>query len=456
MQIDSFQRFMAWMLMGAAASWLAACGGGSGSSTAPETSASSAALEKASSKASSVELQAANAAVAPTAGGVYTLRSACGNKVLDVSEVSSADGAKVWMWQPTGSANQQWKLQDAGGGYYALLALHSGKALDPKDWGKVNATPMQQWGYSGSDNQQFKLEAQSDGSYKITGKLSGKVLDVAGANMTDGTPAQLWQDNGSCAQQWVFALAGTTQPPAAGEIANTLERVADSMVGNHEGFPNGVDGDWALKPRMGMGNNARQDWPFMTPWGQVYVEKQGNPAVNTRVQVKDIAAWYLSKRDGRWRKWIAAPSVEGAMFREDFAGDITNPNPEAPIRAEASGGKSAKPGGGFNFHFWPPAPTRVAIDTGDIAGVWTVFKVRLIKDNPAGPDDRAQARFVASAGGDYWRSLTAPQKSDWSNNGDIGIGKFYFVTNDWQSINFTTLTPDQLRQNPPPIGNPLQ
>jgi Ricin-type beta-trefoil lectin domain-like len=441
-------------LLGAAI--LVSCGGGGGgggTGGGPENAlaAVGGAAQEASLKAQASNSLVTDAGATPTAGGIYALRSACGNAVLDVSGISAADGAKVWMWQPTGGANQQWLVKDAGDGYHALLAQHSGKALDPVGWGTGNATPMQQWGYSASDNQHFKLEAQGDGTYKITGKLSGKVLDVSNANMANGTPAQLWQDNGTCAQRWTFALAGTTPPPAPGEIANTLERVADSMTGSHEGFPNGVNGDWALKPRMGMGNNAREDWPFMTPWGQIYVEKQGNPAINTRVQIKEIAAWYLSKTDGRWRKWIATPDVEGAMFREDFAGDITNPNPEAPIRAEPSGGKSAKPGGGFNFHFWPPAPTRVAIDTKDIGGIWTVFKVRLIKDNPSGPDDRAQARFVASAGGDYWRSLTAPQKSDWSNNGDIGIGKFYFVTNDWQSINFTTLTLEQLRRNPPPL-----
>ncbi len=455
MQNDSFQRLKACMLVGAAATLLAACGGSaSNDQAAPE--ASSKLRTEDLSQVKTTELQTAKSAGVAAVDSIYTLRSACGNKMLDVSDVSSADGAKVWMWQATGAANQQWKLKDAGGGFYALLAQHSGKALDPKDWGTSNATAMQQWAYSGSDNQQFKLEAQSDGSYKITGKLSGKVLDVAGANMANGTPAQLWQDNGTCAQRWILSAVGETPPPVAGEIANTLERVADSMTGSHEGFPNGVNSDWALKPRMGRGNNPPQDWFAVTPWGQVYLEKQGNPAVNTRIQVKDIAAWYISKSDGRWRKWMASASVQGNMYREDFANDATNPNPADPIRVEASGGKSAKPGGGYNFHFWPATPPRVAMDPNDIAGVWTVFKVRLVKDNPNGVDDRSKARFIASAGADYWRSIDAQWKSDWSNNGDIGIGKFYFVTNDWQSINFTTLTLDALRQNPPPINNPFQ
>jgi hypothetical protein len=244
--------------------------------------------------------------------------------------------------------------------------------------------------------------------------------------------------------------------PLDAEIPNTLERVADSLVGSHEGFPSGTNADWAHKPRMGKGIHPPQDWSAVIPWGQVYVQKPGNPATNTRVQIKDIAAWYISKSDGRWRKWIATHSVDGAMYREDFAGDATDPKPEAPIRMEASGGQSAKPGRGFNFHFWPSSPGRVTMNPSDIAGVWTVYKVRLIQDKPSDPDDRAKARFVASGGGDYWRSLHAPWKADWSNNGDIGIGKFHVVTSEWQSINFTTLTLDQLRQNPPPIDQPLQ
>ncbi len=228
-------------------------------------------------------------------------------------------------------------------------------------------------------------------------------------------------------------------------IENTLETVISDMQGSHEARPHGVSGDagWSSGPRVGMGNDPG-NWRAMIAWGQVYEPVGKNPATNTRVQIRNIEAYYLSKADNKWHQWQALKVVEGAAYLESFADDTNQP---ADLRTEPDSTISVIAGDGYNFHFW--TPYRTEIDPDDIKGVFTTVQARLIVDDPKQPDDRDQARFMLSVGGDYWKTMDA-EWDYWTTNGDIGIGKFRFVTTDWQSFNMHTLTPAALRENPPP------
>jgi hypothetical protein len=85
-----------------------------------------------------------------------------------------------------------------------------------------------------------------------------------------------------------------------------------------------------------------------------------------------------------------------------------------------------------------------------VAGIFTTVQARLVIDNPQQVDDTSQARYLLSMGGDYWLNLTA-KWDNWKTNGDIGIGKFKYVTTGWRAFNMTTLSPEQITQNPPPL-----
>jgi hypothetical protein len=227
---------------------------------------------------------------------------------------------------------------------------------------------------------------------------------------------------------------------------NSITTIIYDMTPPHEGMPHGVPTsyNWASKPRVGWGNNP-QGFKAMIAWGQLYEATTGNPATNTRVQIRNIRAYMLSKREGQWYLLQSSTRVEGAAFREDFAGNV---NKAADIRYEPDGSISVKAGQGYNFHFW--TPSRVPIDPNDIAGIFTTVQARLVIDNLQRADDRAKARYVLSMGGDYWLNLTA-KWDNWTTNGDIGIGKFKYVTSNWRAFNMTTLSPAQIRQNPPPL-----
>lgn len=228
---------------------------------------------------------------------------------------------------------------------------------------------------------------------------------------------------------------------------NSTQTIIDDMRPPHAGFPHGVpkDYDWAFGPRVGMGNNP-QRFTAMTAWGQLYEAATGNRALNTRIQIRNIRAYVLSKRDNKWHLLQSSKKVEGHAYREDFAGDVNKP---ANVRNERDGSISVKVSKGFNYHFWS-ANGKVPVDSNNIKGIFTTVQARLVVDNPQKPDDRDRARYLLSMGGDYWLNLTAA----WDNgktNGDIGIGKFKYVKNYWQAFNMSTLTPAAIRRNPPPL-----
>ena len=138
--------------------------------------------------------------------------------------------------------------------------------------------------------------------------------------------------------------------------------------------------------------------------------------------------------------------VDGAAYVEDFQGDVNRP---ANIRMEEDGSISVTAGEGYNFHFWP-REGRINFPRGDVKGIYTTVRARLILDDPEGEDDRNTARYVMGVGGDWWESLSAVW-DNWTTNWDMGIGRFRFVTEEWKSFNMISLPPDSIRKYPPPF-----
>lgn len=232
-----------------------------------------------------------------------------------------------------------------------------------------------------------------------------------------------------------------------GYTLSSVESIIDDMRLRHEGTPHGVPAhwDWANGPKVGLGNNPGK-FKEMIATGKVYEDIQGNPAKNTRVHIKNLKAYYLSKKDRQWRLLQQSRSVEGAAFREDFS---KNYSKRADIRRESDDGVSVKAGGGFSFHFWSSSG-RVPIDPYDIIAIFVTVQARLTTDDVKLPDDRKRARYLLSVGGDYWLS----REAKWDNlktNNDIALGRFKYVTAEWRSFNMTTLTEYEIRQSPPPL-----
>jgi|GEM_PF-3276009 len=174
--------------------------------------------------------------------GYYKLTAKCSNKVLEVANASTQNGANVQQWTFGGGNHQLWKLESTGDGYYRLIAKHSGKALEVAKSSAADGANIQQWGYGGGNNQQWKIESTGDGYHRLVARHSGKVLDVNGAGTADGTNVHQWTWNGGDAQKWKidFSSAARLAKEAEVQALKVYPNPADDRLNIH--LPAGVSG----------------------------------------------------------------------------------------------------------------------------------------------------------------------------------------------------------------------
>ena len=196
----------------------------------------------------------------------------------------------------------------------------------------------------------------------------------------------------------------------------------------HEGIPAGVPDsyNWKLNPLVGFGANIPSGWNAITAWGQVYAE-QGMPNPDkdfplVRVHIKDLQLFIL-RNNGSWYLVQDVKNPIGYLYLEDFVDDEHKP---AHIEYEKEGGISVQAGSGYCFHFYPESISE--IDPNDIKGVFVVCKARLIGTE----NYETVPKYLIDVGADYWRTTTAEWAADWSSNDGVGLGRFKYVTAEWQ------------------------
>lgn len=277
-----------------------------------------------------------------------------------------------------------------------------------------------------------------------TGSIS-TALNIAPGSHTIKVLAQGW-GGVAVAMSTVTVSSSSTKSPSASTSVAT--QVAGDMQGRNETYPHGVplSYDWANGPVVIMGNNSN-GWQAITSWGVVYEAADGNPATNSRVNIRDMQTYFLQKSSHKWLLLQNTSTPTGAAYLEDFSGDVNKPG---DIRREPDGTISVTAGGGYNLHFYPQ--NRASINPNDIGGIVVVYQARLIVGDTKKPDDRSAARYLCSSGADYYPGLTGGWPGNASFNPGVAIGKMKFVKSQWRSFAMTTLTQSQLQSNPPPVN----
>ncbi len=239
-----------------------------------------------------------------------------------------------------------------------------------------------------------------------------------------------------------------TQDEVFNETSEALQLLSGDMRLKHEGIPSGVPEtyNWVEGPRIGYGNFPPEGWNAFLPWGQVYLEKGATPKASTWFQIKNLQAWYLSEKSNTWIEWVNTSTIDGANYAENFQDDANIP---ADIVVNGINGISSTLQAGYNFHFWN-GEGRTSIDPDDIAGIWVSLESRIVQNAEGDENDTEPPKLLMGAGADYWRSLDAPW-DNFTTNGDVMIGRFRFLTNEWQTFHAHTLNDQQIRTNPPPI-----
>ena len=99
-----------------------------------------------------------------------------------------------------------------------------------------------------------------------------------------------------------------TTPPATGGTTSAADQIAADMQATNEGYPHGVplSWDWANGPVIDMGNNSNGQ-QAITAWGVVYVAAQGNPATNTRVNIRNVQLYFLQQSTGEMAPFCKTP-----------------------------------------------------------------------------------------------------------------------------------------------------
>jgi len=167
--------------------------------------------------ASVLSLAAAPAASAATVdpNASYVLVNRGSGKVIDVYNLSTADGARITQWTRNDGAQQQWQLVDSGDGYYRLKSRLSGKVLDVSNWSTADGGAIVQYTDRNQNNQQFRLQDVAGGYVTLISRHSGKAVEVQGASTADGANIVQYSSWGGANQQWqlVRVGGGTTPTP---------------------------------------------------------------------------------------------------------------------------------------------------------------------------------------------------------------------------------------------------
>ena len=149
-------------------------------------------------------------AVRANADGSYTIVSKANGLALDLSGSTVADGSNAQCWQLDGSGSQSFVLDGskhertvADGVYVVSSGLGGQKVLDMTDGSTANGARLQIWDSNMTEAQAFRFTYDDEtGLYSIVSVKSGKALDATDGKCSDGTAVQQWDSNGTMAQRW--------------------------------------------------------------------------------------------------------------------------------------------------------------------------------------------------------------------------------------------------------------
>lgn len=145
------------------------------------------------------------------------------------------NGQAVVQAAPTGEDSQLWTQED---GENSLKLVNKGnqKVLDVMQGGTENGAWAQTWDDVGGESQQWQIVKVTATYKKLWNVHSGKVLDIVHMSDEEGAAAQIWEDVDGVGQQWKFVPARkdeapktatkTVRKPAAKRAAKAAEKAA--------------------------------------------------------------------------------------------------------------------------------------------------------------------------------------------------------------------------------------
>lgn len=150
----------------------------------------------------SISASASSYASSPTSGNFYYIQHVGSGKYWDITDVSSANGARLQIWSKAAQHQNQVFYLTKVGNYWKIVAFNSGKVIEVRNNSKSNNAEVAQWDYAGISSQQWSIICNSDGTVSFKNRNSGKYIDVSGNNSANGTKMVQYQSNGTKAQKF--------------------------------------------------------------------------------------------------------------------------------------------------------------------------------------------------------------------------------------------------------------
>jgi hypothetical protein len=220
------------------------------------------------------------------------------------------------------------------------------------------------------------------------------------------------------------------------------DAIYQNTAGNSQGYPLGVPTSWSWYSGTDTvtGNTPPSNFSAVTGWGQVYPQAgaptDSNPSAS--VQIANFQT-YVHLTSGAWVlvQNQSTDPISGAHFLANFSGNSTVAWNETTL-SDGSVSVDA-PQSGYNDHFWPGA--RGTYAPGTVDGVFVEASMKTNDPNE---------NLVANLGADWWLNSSASYVNGFSNNPGAGMSDWVKLTTQWQSLYFTSLSPQQLQADPPP------
>lgn len=264
----------------------------------------------------------------------------------------------------------------------------------------------------------------------------------------------------------------TVPASQSGVIPNSVDMIWADMHEKNTGWVSNMPSGYGQFD--GPYNSTRTDTPLqelgytfdnLNIWIEVEAAGDGsscsadiNQATNTRVEI----GWTYGyiKRNNVWSLFTDAQQQIGSTAgypvgvggksdtsRLPCNSDIYDWSITSIKKTENSGYLSVQPRGYKRWHGW--AAQKTLSDPRGIQAVFGTCYVRLVLDDPSGPDDRHLANYVVH--------ISSDARLNGAYQTDIGISRYKKVpTNgDWMPINILTgMTQQELNSNPPPLYIP--
>ena len=213
----------------------------------------------------------------------------------------------------------------------------------------------------------------------------------------------------------------------------------------HGIIPNGAPSDWKYQSRW-ENQTKPNGWKAFCGWAQIY-RVNGTPFTqNTGVEMKDykVYGW----KNNQWNLVTTINAPMGNFYAEGFEDDknqtfydaikYDNDSTRTAIRIILKDNMTVSTSTGTKYVCYHPFTYQMNYDE-TFEYIYTCVSLRKILWDEGGTDDRANSKYCASCGGDWWREVGLSHLPDWSNNKGIAQPKIMEVTNDWNVFSMSNV-----------------